>query len=287
MNTNGQEAEVIYRKVSVKDRLPVLDGRYICFMPSEGNKPYDYYFDGKLFENDDDCIMEGVTHWLEEIPAKSSLLSEKEIEKLKKQVEFFKKAGTNLSEQKKELTIESQEQFREILKLKLEIEQLKSRLFTASQFAQSDNKVGYVEVLDICVWVHTDIDEVDTDFKMIGNKKEIQDTIEYINKNCLRKTHRLEIMETTPHLNSPESEEYNGNEKMAKHIEDFVSSKTAKPLTIEQAKDEVARKYEREDNELYSNWYAVIYDFQRGNITIDFLIKLEDEAIILYSKQVK
>lgn len=49
---------------------------------------------------------------------------------------------------------------------------------------------------DICLWVHTDIDEVDTDFKMTGTKEEVQNTIDYINRNCLRKTHRLEIMES-------------------------------------------------------------------------------------------
>ena len=49
-----------------------------------------------------------------------------QIEKLTKQVEFFKKAGANLSEQKNELSIESQNRYQEMLNLNLQLQEAKA-----------------------------------------------------------------------------------------------------------------------------------------------------------------
>lgn len=55
-----------------------------------------------------------------------------------------------------------------------------------------------------------------------------------------------------------------------------------KGISVEEAKDEVAREYEKEDHDYYNNWYDVLSHFKRGKIEYDFLIKLEDRATLLY-----
>lgn len=48
---------------------------------------------------------------------------------------------------------------------------------------------------EICLWVHTDIDEPDTTFILLEKSKEdAQKQIDYINKNCLSENHRMEIV---------------------------------------------------------------------------------------------
>lgn len=58
------------------------------------------------------------------------------------------------------------------------------------------NEQSGKQKFEICLWVHTDIDEPDTTFTILGkNKEEVQKNIDYINSNCLREDRRLEIVE--------------------------------------------------------------------------------------------
>lgn len=61
------EQETLYRKVSVKERLPNNDGNYICFKKHEGNISNDLRFHKEEFYDSEGYDIEDVEYWLEEI----------------------------------------------------------------------------------------------------------------------------------------------------------------------------------------------------------------------------
>ena len=66
-----------------------------------------------------------------------------------------------------------------------------------------------------------------------------------------------------------------------------LSKESLPDLTVEEAKDQVAMKYEKEDYVRYDNWYDLLSEFKRGNIDEGFLNELTNEAMELYAENFK
>lgn len=74
-NLTMKDQTVLVKRSIEKDGLPKKDGRYNCFILNEGDRAFNYYFNGESFEDDEDCIIMGVVQWLEEVPLSSLIES--------------------------------------------------------------------------------------------------------------------------------------------------------------------------------------------------------------------